>query len=122
MRCVIFVCRVSLLHNSFCASQSGQSALHVAAGTATPQTKDLLVFLMRQQRMSPNVADRHGRTPLHVACESGTVESVEALLSNGAHPLATHSGAMPYQLIHPSRAAHDTVRDGSVVSNPLCDC
>lgn len=98
------------------ADASGQTALHVAASTGC---KELLLYLMAELRLSPNVADCSGRTPLHVACERADLDAVEVLLSNGARPVATHAGAMPYDLIHPSRPAHDQARFLCESFNPI---
>lgn len=99
-------------------SSHNQTCLHVAATTTTSQSAGLLYYLIASKHMSPNVVDNDGNTPLHLACTTGDLVCIEALLSNGARPFANHEGAMPYDVIHPSRPLHDRVRFLCEAYNP----
>ncbi|RAK98716.1 ankyrin, partial [Aspergillus ibericus CBS 121593] len=68
-------------------TRAGENILHIAAAARDSNTVGLLLESyanQAQRRMAINEADQHGRTPLHVACCSGRVESVMLLLEAGA--------------------------------------
>lgn len=52
-----------------------------AAGAGSVEALALLL----NAGANPNLADRHGRTPLHVACREGQAAAVEVLLQHGAY-------------------------------------
>lgn len=58
-------------------NDAGESALHLAV-----KSGNLLIteFIVNEMRVSPNVRDAFGRTPLHWAAQMGNVEICELLL------------------------------------------
>ncbi|PYI03525.1 ankyrin [Aspergillus sclerotiicarbonarius CBS 121057] len=68
-------------------TRRGENVLHIAAAARDSNTLGLLLesYLDDAQRQRAlNEGDQHGRTPLHIACCSGRVESAMLLLEAGA--------------------------------------
>jgi len=60
---------------------SGRSALHKAAFWGH---NDMVRYLVKECKLSPNVRDNYGDTPLHDAAKFGHTKVVEILLEGGA--------------------------------------
>ncbi|TMW55094.1 hypothetical protein Poli38472_013856 [Pythium oligandrum] len=74
---------VELLLNNQAASnlqdEEGNTALHLAANIETAE-----VLLRNSHRTNPNIPNRRGQTPFHVAAANGNVGVVDLLIRNGA--------------------------------------
>ncbi|KAM3923667.1 B-cell lymphoma 3 protein [Leptodactylus fuscus] len=78
-----------------------QTPLHLAVITDQPE----FVALLLQHRASPIIPDRNGQTCVHLACEYGSVRSLEALMRAGIRDLeATNYQGMT--------ALHVAIRSG----------
>lgn len=66
----------------------GTSLLHLAAQERSANTLLFIVSQLEKRSVLPNFIDAsgRGRTPLHLACESGDLEKVRILLQYGANP------------------------------------
>lgn len=58
-------------------SDADESALHLAVKSGS---LPMVEFVLNDMRVSPNVRDAFGRTPLHWAAQTGNVEVCELLL------------------------------------------
>ncbi|KAE8550828.1 hypothetical protein EYB25_007058 [Talaromyces marneffei] len=68
-------------------THQGRNLLHIAAEAKASNSIGLILenYKHEQQRkMAVNEADKDGRTPLHIACRAGRLESVILLLEAGA--------------------------------------
>jgi ankyrin repeat protein len=86
----------------------GPSALHAAVLSASPA----VVTALLRAGVDPNITDRSGLTPLHLAAREGRAAIVETLLAGGAalQPLGGSLRATPLFLAaeagHPTVVAH----------------
>ena len=78
----------------------GRSLLHVLAGMGdVGKTASMLESIMRLFGGEPNLQDRKGDSPLHVAVEAGRRELVSFLLQRGANPeLQNEEGRSPLHI------------------------
>lgn len=60
-----------------------QTPLHLAVITEQPE----LVALLLEHRASPLIPDRNGQTCVHLACEYGSIRSLEVLMRAGVRNL-----------------------------------
>ncbi|OKL55527.1 hypothetical protein UA08_09214 [Talaromyces atroroseus] len=76
-----------------------ENLMHIAAAAKASNTIGLLLESYKdeqQRKIVINETDKHGRTPLHIACSSGRLESVILLLRAGADAtLADHKQQTP---------------------------
>lgn len=78
------------------SDQYGLTALHAAAIKAN---KDVILLLLRKMRVDLEMRDRDGHAPLHLAVESGSLETVELLIDSGVDVNAkSKSGATPLDM------------------------
>ncbi|KAG9482123.1 hypothetical protein GDO78_011036 [Eleutherodactylus coqui] len=78
-----------------------QTPLHLAVITDQPEFVDLLL----QHRASPLIPDRNGQTCIHLACEYGSIRSLEVLMTAGIRDLEATN-------YHGMTALHVAVRSG----------
>ncbi|XP_069803438.1 B-cell lymphoma 3 protein [Dendropsophus ebraccatus] len=78
-----------------------QTPLHLAVITDQPE----LVALLLHHRASPLIPDRNGQTCVHLACEYGSIRSLEVLMRAGARDLEATN-------FHGMTALHVAVRSG----------
>ncbi|KAG8567632.1 hypothetical protein GDO81_013721 [Engystomops pustulosus] len=82
-------------------SRLDQTPLHLAVITDQPE----LVALLLQHRASPLIPDRNGQTCIHLACENGSVRSLEVLIRTGIRDLESTN-------YHGMTALHLAIRSG----------
>lgn len=78
-----------------------QTPLHLAVITEQPE----LVALLLEHRASPLIPDRNGQTCVHLACEYGSIRSLEVLMRAGVRNLEATN-------YHGMTALHVAVRSG----------
>ncbi|CAJ1359259.1 unnamed protein product [Effrenium voratum] len=90
----------------------GESALHVAAATATGSTRlaEMLTMLIRLG-MDVNSQDSEGDTPLHWAAFAGNVRGIQVLLQKGAKVMENYQGLTPWEVAAAEPAAFLGRRD-----------
>ena len=74
------------------SSELGRTALHLATLAPDPLDAHRSVDLLLRRGADPNVADRQGLTPLHLAARRADGRVVERLLKAGAEPTALAAG------------------------------
>ena len=62
---------------------NGSTVLHSAAASSLSESNEILKMIGKKSRKIDAV-DKHGRTPLHIACGMKSAENVELLLDWGA--------------------------------------
>ncbi len=62
----------------------GKTALHWAAGSATPTSASCITLILKKGRGLLESRDRFGRTPLVTCAVSGCEEGLQALIVGGA--------------------------------------
>jgi ankyrin repeat protein len=72
----------------------GNTALHFAR-------YDCMMELLKA-KADPNIVNRWGQTPLHLAIKAGSFDCVKALLSAGAHFWVPNDNRTPYELAIPN--------------------
>ncbi|XP_040290243.1 B-cell lymphoma 3 protein [Bufo bufo] len=78
-----------------------QTPLHLAVITDQPE----LVALLLQHRASPLIPDRNGQTCIHLACEYGSIRSLQVLMRAGIQDLEATN-------YHGMTALHVAIRSG----------
>jgi ankyrin repeat protein len=78
--------------NRFYSDNEGKTALHIVASCTQWWHTHALKYLL-ENGANPNIQDKKGNTPLHIAAESSSDIAVSHLLSHGADALA---GAKPF--------------------------
>ena len=77
------------------AECAAEICIHIAATKNSPK---ILKYLIEQQKMGVDTLDKEKRTPLHIACISGSILNVEYLISKGANIDATDK--LGFKCIH----------------------
>lgn len=79
-----------------------ESALHLAVRSGNTE---ILKFLLSEMHLNPNARDNFGRTPLHWACQQGSIPMCEVLLLAKSDINAKDESGLP-PLSHAEREGH----------------
>ncbi|MFB7141447.1 ankyrin repeat domain-containing protein [Gottfriedia sp. NPDC056225] len=86
---------INAISNSKLSFIPKNTALHAAIAGA--KSKEVIDFLLANGA-DPNLCDREGHTPLHIAAFEGNTAIAELLLKNGAKLLHNNSGKTPIEI------------------------